>query len=757
MPRLPKPGSDNGTWGSLLNDFLSVEHNADGTLKSSGSLGSKADDSDVVHKASDEIITGAKDFVGGITVNSANVVVATDTRLTDARTPVTHSHAATQISDATTTGRSLITATDAAAARSALSISDMALPAAPLAAVSISDLGDTPSPLEVFGGYLWGWKTGKFYRSSDEGETWSEYCATPATDTPIRLIPTSDGEAIVIRYGGLYRSTGWSTGSVTWTSKITSPGSSFYQEFSLDGYGTKFIASQYGGLVDSRYVHISTDCGVTWNLVFDEEARFGAPAADRSHLHGVCYDKWSDRFYLSVGHSDGGDIAGVYISEDDGATWVRPAGCIDSPAPTVLVATDDGIVCGADSTRPGIYGIVRCDDISRETLVHTADWRAVENGVIGFALRGFREPTTGLVYMGFRSSNVNVAPIIAAGRASVASIVWTWPTLPVTFVDDIGVCILPSPHKALAVGEINGVRKLIKAVAPGPGVTPNIDSGRIMGGITNQSGSSAMGFGSQASGIRCTAAGNKAVAATQDTVAVGTQATAAALSTVVGSLAADTGGQAVVIGNSAANAMSNTVTIGYNASNPDGSESVAVGASAVGRSQSVSVGKSASVSSGSMQSVAVGCNSVASGGLSVCIGYDSKITAPGSDAVAIGASANAFYTSAIAVGKSASAGYRAVAIGNLSVANNASGGSVAVGSGASSTHQASVALGSGSATSAASQVQIGARHISLTEVTAPGVATADGARLYVKDNGAGKTQLCVIFATGAEIVLATEA
>jgi hypothetical protein len=33
MSRLPTPGSDNGTWGDILNDFLAVSHNADGTLK----------------------------------------------------------------------------------------------------------------------------------------------------------------------------------------------------------------------------------------------------------------------------------------------------------------------------------------------------------------------------------------------------------------------------------------------------------------------------------------------------------------------------------------------------------------------------------------------------------------------------------------------------------------------------------------------------------------------------------------------------
>ena len=32
MARLPQPGSDNGTWGVLLNDFLSVAHTTTGTL-----------------------------------------------------------------------------------------------------------------------------------------------------------------------------------------------------------------------------------------------------------------------------------------------------------------------------------------------------------------------------------------------------------------------------------------------------------------------------------------------------------------------------------------------------------------------------------------------------------------------------------------------------------------------------------------------------------------------------------------------------
>lgn len=35
MARLPIPGSDDGTWGGILNDYLEQSHNADGSLKAS--------------------------------------------------------------------------------------------------------------------------------------------------------------------------------------------------------------------------------------------------------------------------------------------------------------------------------------------------------------------------------------------------------------------------------------------------------------------------------------------------------------------------------------------------------------------------------------------------------------------------------------------------------------------------------------------------------------------------------------------------
>ncbi len=43
-----------------------------------------------------------------------------------------------------------------------------------------------------------------------------------------------------------------------------------------------------------------------------------------------------------------------------------------------------------------------------------------------------------------------------------------------------------------------------------------------------------------------------------------------------------------------------------------------------------------------------------------------------------------------------------------------------------------------------------------SEQTDPAAPAANGATLYARDNGAGKTELCVRFATGAVQVIATQ-
>lgn len=59
-------------------------------------------------------------FPPAIGATATTAVAGDDPRLNDARTPLPHTHPANQISDSTATGRSVLTATDAAAARTAL-------------------------------------------------------------------------------------------------------------------------------------------------------------------------------------------------------------------------------------------------------------------------------------------------------------------------------------------------------------------------------------------------------------------------------------------------------------------------------------------------------------------------------------------------------------------------------------------------------------------------------------------------------------
>ncbi|HKR81411.1 MAG TPA: hypothetical protein VJR27_00215 [Candidatus Saccharimonadales bacterium] len=61
MARLPQPGGDDGSWGQLLNDYLAVSHNGDGTVKA-GAVDSAAlqDNSVSGAKIQDSTITNAK-------------------------------------------------------------------------------------------------------------------------------------------------------------------------------------------------------------------------------------------------------------------------------------------------------------------------------------------------------------------------------------------------------------------------------------------------------------------------------------------------------------------------------------------------------------------------------------------------------------------------------------------------------------------------------------------------------------------------
>lgn len=101
MARLPQPGKDGGKWGNILNEFLLVDHNADGTLKASGTLSTKY----------------TKPSAG---IPETDLSTSVQTKLNSSSGGSSAPVTSASITDATTVGKSLLTAPDAVNARTTI-------------------------------------------------------------------------------------------------------------------------------------------------------------------------------------------------------------------------------------------------------------------------------------------------------------------------------------------------------------------------------------------------------------------------------------------------------------------------------------------------------------------------------------------------------------------------------------------------------------------------------------------------------------
>lgn len=70
MTRLPQVGSDDGTWGAILNDFLSKAHDSDGSLKTGGIITGALGDGVVTEAKLDSAVQTKLNAVGSGTTPS---------------------------------------------------------------------------------------------------------------------------------------------------------------------------------------------------------------------------------------------------------------------------------------------------------------------------------------------------------------------------------------------------------------------------------------------------------------------------------------------------------------------------------------------------------------------------------------------------------------------------------------------------------------------------------------------------------------
>jgi hypothetical protein len=586
---------------------------------------------------------------------------------------------------------------------------------APLADVVVRALGGAePMPIAVFDGKIWGARNTTIAWSDDECATWNTVTTAAPSGTVIDMQPTNDGEMLVVCANGLHKSVGWAGGSPTFVQKFTPNGVSQLLKWSLSGDGTKFITTEYAagaGFADSRYGRISLDAGTTWNTVYDSVARYGSPSADQSHLHGSAYDPLQDAFYISEGH---GPDYGIYVSTDDGATWTRTnLATTGDPSHTVLTPyPTGGMVMASDNATAGVFGAEQIATPVSNTSRRVWAWRPGVAGVVGFGVSGEYDAYSGLVFFGFKTGSALLPPMIVAGSPGSGGHVWSWPD---AFVNLSDAAAYPLGNGRLVglvgIGDTVKTYYVMTASIPKPvAAHPSVlDAGNALGGTATSGDSVAIGPRSTAStSIRTTVAGVTAAAAAagQDQTALGYAAvTSASNSTAVGS-SSSAAGSAAALGNGAV-ALGSCVAVG-SAAVTSSTGAVAIGQSVSSAGTSVSVGTLSSAASAS-----------------VAVGYDADSTSFG---VAVGRLAKVNVADAIAIGESAVAG-----------------------------HSKSIVLGRSGATTAADQVHLGARHIEITELAAdPAAPATNGARLFVRDNGSGKTQVCVRFATGVVQVISTE-
>lgn len=78
MARLPIPGQDVGTWGNILNDYLSVEHGSDGSLKKSAQISQASSDASAALSAAQSAASNVNSKINISQIGIPNGVAGLD-------------------------------------------------------------------------------------------------------------------------------------------------------------------------------------------------------------------------------------------------------------------------------------------------------------------------------------------------------------------------------------------------------------------------------------------------------------------------------------------------------------------------------------------------------------------------------------------------------------------------------------------------------------------------------------------------------
>lgn len=246
--------------------------------------------------------------------------------------------------------------------------------------------------------------------STDDAATWTANAEVFPNGTQV-VRELSDGEILVCTGSGssqgkAWKSSGWSSNRQTATFSLVKSSSATGNYFAVWGihvYGPRVLLAEYGlkdGVNSARYVYMSTDDGDTWSTVLDIGNTSGR------HLHGVAWDRWWNRIWVTLGDSQTDKIM---YSDDEGDNWVTAvSGAASSVGQCVaILPMEAAILFLTDGTANGVLRINRTAENHDDTTpsIETAyqidtSGTAKFLGVSAFQAEGFPallsfQPTNG--------------------------------------------------------------------------------------------------------------------------------------------------------------------------------------------------------------------------------------------------------------------------------------------------------------------------------------------------------------------------
>lgn len=218
-----------------------------------------------------------------------------------------------------------------------------------------------PGWLSRDGEIMWNYRGGALRESRDGGATFT-VLNTFARDV-LGVRELGNGELLVSIYnddtggfpGELWISSGYPTdgAAATWTKTRDSAnsGTSYPHEWALDVYENLVFAIEYGTKVvpnNARFGYVSDDHGATWRQIYE------GPSVDNAHAHGIAYDPWRDRVWITQGDTPSTSILYSDNWRDVSPTWTVAD---DTRLAVGVMAFPDCVLLTPDDAPAGLWRI----------------------------------------------------------------------------------------------------------------------------------------------------------------------------------------------------------------------------------------------------------------------------------------------------------------------------------------------------------------------------------------------------------------